>query len=120
MDDHRFDALTRAMASAGTRRRALKGLLAAGSLAVTGMAPGRTEAARRGFAGPTLPTPKPCVRDHAGVCCSSGVLEPGDRCCPLPWIDSLGFCCDPEGSGGWTGCCCQANISQGDNQTCWC
>src|SRR5215207_5722521 len=108
MDDRRFDTFVRSLAVGHTRRDVLKRLLGVGTGAVAVVAlPGHaTEAARRGFSGPTFPTWTPCLRDAYGACCASGVLEPGGICCANGMTDSLGYCCDPNSGGGWTGCCC--------------
>jgi hypothetical protein len=70
MDDQRFDSIARKLASSSSRRIALKGLLGIGGISVAGMAGyDRTDAARRGFSGPSfsitpIPSPTPtCVAD---------------------------------------------------------
>jgi hypothetical protein len=122
MDDRRFDGLTRALATGRNRREVMKGLLGIGAGAVAGGAlfGQGTEAARRGFSGPVFPTFTPCQRDINGVCCASGVFEPGGICCTNGMIDSLGYCCDPNSGGGWTGCCCTASPGPGGVQECVC
>ena len=60
MDDRRFDAFIRALDSGSSRRTVMRGLLGLGVGAATAsVASERASAARRGFAGPTFPTPKP-------------------------------------------------------------
>jgi len=112
MEDRRFDRITRSMATSRTRRDVLKGLLGIGAGAVAaGVVLGqRTEAARRGFTGPTFPTWTPCVRDYKGDCCASGVLASG-ICCTNGYVDSLGYCCDPTSEGAFTGHCCPMSPS---------
>jgi hypothetical protein len=88
MEDHRFDALTRSMASGGSRRSMLKGLLGLGAAVASVRG---TEAARR----PT-PTPKP-VRcpgnqswDGASCVCPDGQTACGPECC----TPGVSVCCD--------------------------
>jgi len=71
MDDRTFDALTRTLSQGGSRRKLLKGLLGfGGAVAVTGTVLGDdANAARRGFAGPTFPTPPPCQPSCDGLSC---------------------------------------------------
>jgi hypothetical protein len=68
MDNRRFDALVQSFAQRRNRRTVLKSMFGLGASAVAfrGMA-GETEAARRGFSGPTFPTPTPppCVDGSA-------------------------------------------------------
>ncbi len=99
MDDRRFDAIARKLASSSSRRTALKGLLGIGGVAVAGLVRnGQTEAARRGFSGPTFsfsPTPPPiCFADgdacptDPSQCCSS-------VCCKHIDDPGPGVCCTP-------------------------
>ena len=82
MDDRRFDAIARNLASGTSRRSLLKGILGLGSL-IGGVAQlHNADAARRGFSGPVfpplVPTEPPCI--NPGIC----LLEeccPGFRCC---------------------------------------
>ncbi len=125
MDDRRFDTIARALATGHNRRDVLKRLLgvsagAAGLAGVAVVTEQPVEAARRGFSGPTFPTWTPCVRDANGVCCASGVLEPGGICCTTGRSDSLGYCCDPNSEGAWTGCCCAPPPANGGIQECVC
>ncbi len=122
MDDRRFDSLTRSIAVGRNRRDVLKRLLGVGvaAVAVAALPEHATEAARRGFSGPTFPTFTPCVRDAQGACCASGVLEPGGFCCANSRTDSLGYCCDPNSGGAWTGCCCTPPPTNGGIQECVC
>lgn len=100
MDDRRFDALTRRLGQNGSRRSLLRSLIGLGGLAATGAVLRDTEAARRGFSGPSLfkssptatmapssiptntpvpatntpapvPTETPISCGPSGVCCSS-------------------------------------------------
>jgi hypothetical protein len=122
MDDRDFDRFSRSLASGRSRRALLKGALGLGAAALTGVAWSQrgTEAARRGFSGPTFPTWTPCLRDAHGECCASGVFEPGEICCANGMIDSLGYCCDPNSGGAWTGCCCTQPPADGGTQECVC
>ena len=112
MDDHRFDALTRSLASGRNRRDVVKGLLGigAGALVAGALSGQKTEAARRGFGGLVFPAWTPCRRDYKGDCCASGVLA-GDICCTNGYVDSLGYCCDPVPEGPFTGHCCPMSPS---------
>lgn len=99
MDDRRFDSLTR-QAGAGNRRGFLKVLLGLGGAAVTSaVLLVDTDAARRGFSGPSLPmptptpTPPPCTPQSSNYCGVSGT------CCPE------GQWCSPYG------CCSEGDIS---------
>ena len=100
MDDQRFDSITRKLASGTSRRAALKGLLGIGGVAVAGLAgSGQTDAARRGFSGPSFsltPTPicvangNTCPEDPAdpSLCCSG-------YCCKFIHDPGPGVCCVP-------------------------
>jgi hypothetical protein len=122
MDDRRFDTLARALAGTHNRRDLLKRLLGmgAGAAAVVALPGHATEAARRGFSGPTFPTVTPCLRDNQGRCCDSGVFEPGGFCCTNSMTDSLGYCCDPNSGGAWIGCCCTPPPTNGGDPECIC
>lgn len=122
MDDRRFDTLARSLATGRSRRDLLKRVLggSAGVVAAGTLGSRSTEAARRGFSGPTFPTWTPCVRDAQGACCTSGVLEPGGFCCANGMTDSFGYCCDPNSGGAWTGCCCTPPPTSGGLQECVC
>jgi hypothetical protein len=84
MDDRRFDSFTKSVANRSNRRRLLTGMLglSAGAI-VAAIATDSTEAARRGFAGPKLPTPPsmcngvgdPCP--DASDCCSGCCVSAG-------------------------------------------
>lgn len=107
MDSRKFDALTRAVASATTRRSLIKGLLGLGSLAAIGSIVREedpAEAARR-------PTPTrtpvrcpgqqvPCV---TGCCCPSGQTKCGPDCCNTTNFPSP----DPQHSECCDNACCQ-------------
>jgi hypothetical protein len=91
MDDRRFDALARSLASGSNRRQLLKGLLGiGGAVAASAVAPD-VEAARR----PT-PTPRPVscpgiqIPCGADCCCPAGHSKCGPDCCP----DGQAECCD--------------------------
>ena len=83
MDDRRFDSFAKSVANRSNRRRLLTGMLGlSAGVVVAAIATDSTEAARRGFAGPTLPTPPsmcnpvgdPCsaASDCCSGCCVSG------------------------------------------------
>ena len=95
MDDRRFDALVRSLAAANTRRQVLKGVLGLSvGLGATTVAR-HTEAARRGYSGPQLPTPPaPCVPICDGTIC--GVQDGcGGTCvCGSGHYCSNGGCCE--------------------------
>jgi hypothetical protein len=107
MDDRRFDALVKRLARSTDRRSALKVLGALGGAAVAGtVGLGRSDAARRGFSGPTAPSPTvtvptvsptpvpPTPTPGPPVGCASGSSACGSECCD----DSTSMCCD--------GACC--------------
>jgi hypothetical protein len=80
MDDRRFDSFVKTVATRSNRRRLLTGMLGLGAGAVVAsIATDSTEAARRGFAGPTLPTP-PAMCTSDGDPCSDG-SECCSHCC---------------------------------------
>jgi hypothetical protein len=91
MDGTRFDALTRALGSGGSRRTVLKGLLGIAGIAAAGGLPGDAEAARR-------PTPTPRTRTYlgsqepcdGGCCCPPETTMCGAECCP----NGQAQCCD--------------------------
>jgi hypothetical protein len=96
MEDRRFDALARALASGSSRRQLLKGVLGLGGVsfgaaAMVSTGTRESEAARR----PT-PTPRPvkCPGRQVpvdGVCrCPDGYTKCGPDCCP----DGKAECCD--------------------------
>lgn len=89
MDERVFDELVRSMAAGANRRQVLR-TLAGMCVALGGAAMTRSgEAARRGFSGPTLPTPP---------------IDPGP-CRP----DCNGLTCGPDGCGGTCRCPGDAN-----------
>lgn len=94
MDDRRFDAFVRSLASGQSRRAVLKGLLGLGGLAAIGVSrPGPSaDAARR-----PAPTPTPAHRcpgkqtwNGSACTCPSGSTNCGPDCCP----DGQAECCD--------------------------
>src|SRR5262245_50951623 len=114
MEDRRFDALTRALGRARSRRMVLKALLGLSGVTAAGAILHETDAARRGYSGPptpgtlptqptalpTLPPPPtettvprcpgnqtPCGTE---CCCPSGNTKCGPDCCP----DGQAECCD--------------------------
>jgi hypothetical protein len=121
MDDRRFDALVRSLASGASRRAVLKGMLGLGGAAVASAAglPDHAHAARRGFTGPRIPTP--CVPNCDGTTCGSNGCGGTCSCDQgLLCIFDAGLCgriCPPCNSGCF---CdedyhvCMSNQSQGD------
>ena len=112
MDDRRFDALTRALGQGGSRRALLKGLLGLGGVTAAGAVLHDTEAARRGFSGPALPTgtvpPTQPPAPTATVVrpCPSNQVPCGTDCC----ADGVAICCGNEccyGTCYGDGRCCQ-------------
>ena len=112
MDDRRFDSLARSLAAGRSRREVIKGMLGLGGAAVAGiaLASDDAQAARRGFSGPTLPTPT-CVPQCAGAVCG------GDGCggacgeCSGTATCFEGACfrsCDPSGPSCDSACHCDA------------
>jgi hypothetical protein len=100
MDDQRFDSIARKLASSTSRRAALKGLLGIGGVAVAGLAgSGQTDAARRGFSGPSFSlTPTPiCVAN--GNTCPEDPADPSQccsgYCCKFIHDPGPGVCCVP-------------------------
>ena len=92
MDGHRFDDLTRALASGSSRRRVLKGLVggaAGGALSLVGL--------RRAGASHGRPAGATCIRNEH---CASGVCDPQTRRCAgcVPFNQR----CDPAENA-----CCQ-------------
>lgn len=91
MDDRRFDALARSLASGANRRQMLKGLLGLGGGAIAGATLHAADAARR----PT-PTPKPVTCpgqqhwDGSACVCPGGTTICGAECCP----NGQAQCCD--------------------------
>jgi hypothetical protein len=71
MDDRRFDALARSVATGQSRRRVLKGMLGLGGAAAVTAAtlPDVALAARRGYGGP--PRPGACVPSCDGTTCGA-------------------------------------------------
>lgn len=94
MDDHRFDALARAISQSSSRRSLIgKSIAILGGLTFLGSAtrPDTIEAARR----PT-PTPRPVTCPGQQIpcgtdcCCPDGSSKCGGDCCP----DGAAECCD--------------------------
>lgn len=89
MDDRRFDALTRSLATEISRRKIVKRMLGLGGVALAGSQL-QAEAARR-----PNPTPKPLscpgrqVLTHGQCVCPDGTTNCGPDCCP-----SDAECCD--------------------------
>lgn len=97
MEDQRFDALVKAVASGKNRRSLLKGMLGLGAAAVVGTTVRESEvdAARR----PT-PTPKP-------ITCPGNQTWNGSQCVCPSGLDKCGpDCCNTGGSGADYSECC--------------
>ena len=109
MDDRRFDALTRRLGTLSSRRSALKGLVGLGGILTTGaVIHGQTDAARRGFSGPSFfptPTPTPacapfgelCSFENPGACCSRTCAETGGPIGPICYVAEPLPCQVPTG-----------------------
>lgn len=99
MDDRKFDSIARQLGAGSTRRSVLKGLLGIGGIAATGVIlQNQTEAARRGFSGPTLPVlPSPTP--------TPSCLPDGDECTGDPSDCCSGTCCIRVNANG-PGVCC--------------
>lgn len=81
MESERFDALTRRLGRASGRRAAIKGLLGLGVASMVGLgAAGESDAARRGFSGPKLPTPEPTPACPLGACSETCPCGEGQVC----------------------------------------
>jgi hypothetical protein len=107
-DCRRFDDLTRVLASGFDRRTIVRGMLSLGGAALAGASlTGGAEAARRGYAGPTFPSPPtPCTGGLCGDPCESCAEDQAcfeNQCftrCPQPSLDcSCGDCVILEGTG---------------------
>src|SRR5262245_1585574 len=69
MGDRQFDSLVRSLAEIRNRRSVLKGILGVGaSIGAASAMVREVDAARRGFSGPTFPTPTPAP-------CTDGTAE---------------------------------------------
>jgi hypothetical protein len=101
MDDRRFDSIARSLAEGHSRREVLKGLLGLGGVAAAGIAiaSGDVEAARRGFSGPTIPTPPP--PPPTPVPLPPTPTATGPACVP----NCDGVTCGDDGCGGSCGSC---------------
>ena len=81
MDDRRFDLLVKSIGRSTSRRTLLRGMLgiAATAAGVTALRQDQTDAARRGFSGPTFPTPLPACGANltrCGTVCVDTVSDP--------------------------------------------
>ena len=125
MDDQRFDSLVRSLASGGSRRQVLKGMLGIGVVLGGAAATQGADAARRGFAGPTFPTLTPCQpvcvgstcgRNGCGGTCSCGdgrsciggnccYLDGQGQCCPTGVFEDVDRCCPLPMLDSFAKCC---------------
>jgi hypothetical protein len=125
MDDRRFDWLTKELAQGRNRRSLLKVALGLGAgIAAGTSALQSTDAARRGFTGPSLPTPTPeppvgcasgsspcgthCCSDSDSMCC-------GDSCCVGACYGNNLCCESPRVFCGLSSTCCQPGAKCCDN-----
>ena len=131
MDDRRFDWLAKGVAEGRSRRSLLKTLLGVGAGVAVGVPVlGETDAARRGFSGPTAPTavptqvpptptpvpPTPTPQPPLG--CASGSTACGSECCD----DVTSMCCDSACCVGYCYgeelCCPTPREYCAENNTC--
>jgi hypothetical protein len=100
MEDHRFDSIAKQLGADSSRRSVLKGLLGIGGIAVAGIAVNdQTEAARRGFSGPKIPSPTP-TPIPTPTCIATG--DPCDILNPAPCCSQ---CCRRVGTTETFVCC---------------
>jgi hypothetical protein len=110
MDDRRFDALTRSLASGGSRRQVLKGLCGLGGGALAGASLRSADAARR-----SVPTPRPvhCPGNQSwdgdACVCPDGTTPCGPACCSAGATCCDNACCDGTCYGEEL--CCPASRS---------
>jgi hypothetical protein len=88
MDDRRFDAIARNLASGTSRRALLAGLLGLGGIAAAGIDRHHAGAARRGFRAPRFLPATQCSSDYDcggdAVCCVGDCCSPGQSCVTTP------------------------------------
>ncbi len=115
MDDRRFDWLAKGMAQGRSRRSLLKVALGLGA-GVTAGTPAlqSTEAARRGFSGPTFPSPTPVPP----VGCAEGSSPCGSECCPDNDSMCCGSTCCYGACYGNNLCCASPRVFCGLSSTC--
>ena len=127
MDDRRFDAFVRGLATGRNRRSLLKGLLGLGGLTATGaVLLGDADAARRGASSPDVPAPDPAQTPPvppvetpvpatetpacAGVICNdgccTGACTATGACCPAGSTVCGPDCCPNDRSTCCDGACC--------------
>jgi hypothetical protein len=95
MDSHRFDDIVKTLGHATTRRTLLKALIGLGSVGAAGRVLQDAEAARRGYSGPTVPTPTEPARDDEPIAPETcpGIVCDGE-CCPKQQTECCqGVCC---------------------------
>ncbi len=125
MNDNRFDRIAKTLGQAASRRTVLKALLGVGSLGAAGTVLHSTDAARRGYSGPTFPeptepasesdplVPEPC----SGITCNDGccdrVCDMHGNCCPPASIVCDGECCPKQQTECCLGVCCQGTCYDG-------
>jgi hypothetical protein len=98
MDKRQFDNLVRRLGAGQSRRAVLKGMLGFGGtiVATSAMAPGRADAARRGFSGPTFPCVPQCDGATCGpdgcgrtcACARGLVCIPDTQLCGWPCVET--------------------------------
>lgn len=135
MDGNRFDEITRALASRGSRRAVLRGLLGFGGVVagtgLTGEADARVigtkptiapvpPAATTTPAPATTPAPDPCpgqVNCSVDGCCSGSCTARG-RCCPAGWSICGNECCATPAQCCDNECCADGHICIGEEMCC--
>jgi hypothetical protein len=116
MDDRRFDALTKSLASGSSRRSLIKGLLGLAGLATTGaIVRNEVDAARRGSSGPSAPTPPPLPTAQP----TRTAVPTKAPSCPGRQVPCDGGCCCPAGETKCGPACCPAGATCCDNACCY-
>lgn len=134
MENRTFDALVKGLAQARSRRSLLRAVVGLGSAAVAGSwLDTDTEAARRGFSGPTLPfprTPEPGPSCDPNTCygcnsCVNGVCVGDPTDCYVH--ECMASVCDPDGGCSYpfdcrhgTSCCPAHHICDTETGQCEC
>ena len=115
MEDRRFDALARALATGSSRRAALKALFGAGGIIIGSRLHDADAARRRPTPVPGQPTPVPLP----AIKCPGAQVPCGDDCCcPDPTDTKCGpACCPDAGSQCCDGACCQG-VCYGEELCC--
>jgi hypothetical protein len=124
MDDRRFDNLARALSRGSSRRSILRGLLGLGGLAAGAAVIADTDAARRGFSGPTL-TPLPPLPTRTSTptrtptpTCAAGEVRCSGGCCAGA-CTATGACCPTGHTVCGPDCCPDGQAECCDNACCY-